>query len=70
MLLELEADGEMRFEDPPGEFGGVDLAESGREENRTAVGQAMLTDHACGPVEIWLRYDESGGRHDHHYTPA
>src|SRR5208283_431502 len=52
VLLELEADGEMRVEDPAGEFGGVDLAESGREENRTALGQAMLTDHVHGPVEI------------------
>src|SRR5208337_1548546 len=52
VLLELEADGEMRFEDPLGEVGGVDLAESDREQNRAAVGQAMLTDHVRSPVEI------------------
>src|SRR5271157_6619474 len=52
VLLELEADGEARFEDPRGEVGGVDLAESDREQNRAAVGQAMLTDHVHSPVEI------------------
>lgn len=48
----MQTDVQARGQDPGGKVGGLDAAEGGAEQDRAAVGEAVLHNLAAGPVEI------------------